>query len=396
MKNWTLGENAVCFYELKEYIEGLNKQMCWRADYRMKFARKMLNKYTILRRRTTYSIMQHLDYLYILSLGEKTTDWENEKGFYRCLVHELDEKIIDLSEDTENDEEPNLEFFGDTQKTINLSEDQMESLTSFIGYGDLANAKVVFFGNEGGRGGKSVTENLELICDQYKDEGNWFDPSDWKKGYWKKGNWEPDNRETGRIGERVNSPFLQLCARMGLALENAKNGVDQWFKPGDIGTLGVISKFMMAGGLYSNRPGLKTALIVWRPLPRVNERKTLPYQNIDTSQYMNAFKKLEINPYFSWVEKRTSILSSILNEYDIPLLLSFGAMEEKKRLFERICPDIVFEKFILSPSNKVIYVGNKKVGKNTTVILAEFLSYERFGYAGACDLVKFITQRHMM
>jgi hypothetical protein len=399
MKKWTLGENAVCFYELKEYIDGLNKHMCWRGDYRMKFARKMLNKYTIFRGRTTYAIMQHLDYLYTLALGEKTTDWEDEKGFYRSLVYEheelideMDEKIIDQSEDEEGEEnEPNLEFFGDPSKSTNLSEEQMESLTSFIGYGDMANAKVVFFGNEGGRGGKSLTEQLELICNQYKEDGNLFDPSDWKNGYWKIENWGQE-----RDVEKVNSPFLQLSSRISLALDNEKDGIEMWLKPGDIGTLGVISNFMKKGGLYSNRPRLKTALIDWRPLPRFNERKTLPYQNIDTTQYLNAFTKLENNSYFSWVKKRTSIISSILNEYDIPVLLSFGAMDEKKMLFESLQSDIVFEKTILSPSNKEIFIGNKKVGKNTTVILAEFLGYEHFGYAGARDLVKFILQRHML
>ena len=118
---------------------------------------------------------------------------------------------------------------------------------------------------------------------------------------------------------------------------------------------------------------------------------------MDKKKYLDAFafKNTPNNPYSEWVQKRIKVIKNTFNKFDIDILLSFGEVDTKKQLFKNIWENVEFEHIVLEPSNKEIYISKSKVGKNTTIILAKFLSYEHFGYAGARDLTKYI-QNHLI
>ncbi len=269
-----------------------------------------------------------------------------------------------------------------SNEVMALSEDQQQSLLSFIGYGDIGNVDIAFFMNEGGLGQQSLEDNIELICNQYK-----VGSKKWKDGYWKTDEWLP-----GNIRKVPISPFLKLSSRMILALEDREKPVENWFKKGDRETEEIVKKFMMENGLYSNRPGIKSGLFDWRPLPRRSEKEPLPYTNVDQKKYLDAFSfKRAETPYSEWGDQRVRLFKNHFTENEVPILLSFGAISTKLKLFKHIWAGLQFEEITLKESKKTIYVSTR-VGKNTTVIACQFLDYQNLGYTGARELTEYIRR----
>ena len=160
-----------------------------------------------------------------------------------------------------------------------------------------------------------------------------------------------------------------------------------------------MKKFISNSGLYSDKPGIKSALLDWRPLPRRNENdKQFPYENINRRKYLQAFGfkgKSDNHPYNEWVDKRMDLFKNVLSKYKIPFLLSFGDVASKLTLFKKIWPEIEFKEVILEESHKTIYVSKEKAGNHTTVLAAEFLDYQNLGYVGTMELVKYLKEHYM-
>ncbi|MBU9713661.1 hypothetical protein [Evansella tamaricis] len=392
---WTKKKNAICFFELKEYIKILStKKHGEIVNFKKEFCQKMLDKYVLLREHSVEAVFQHMDYLYLLAMGEKEP--ADIDKCYKGILIDAKDKFQDMEESVVEDETSEIVIASnyDEEEKITLTDEEIESLLSFVGYGDFKETKIAFMGIEGGLGGKSAKENIDLICNKYKSGTvNFLESDIWKRGYWKTGEWTP-----GKKGDVPNSPFLYLSSRMILALESGQEEISEWFKPGDIRKNMYVRKFLMEEGLYSNRKGIKTALIDWRPLPRNDEKTPLPYSNVKQDDYIAAFsfKKNASRTYKEWVEKREGLIKELIYKFEIPLLLSFGGLDYKQKIFKKIYPEIIFQSVILEPSGKEIIISKDKVGVNTTIILAKFLSYEHFGLTGAHDLTRYIRENKLI
>lgn len=384
---WTKSENAICFYELKEYKDGLDS--CEEPEveeYKRKYTKRLTEQYGLLSKKDPDRLADRLDELYRIATVFGSRLSRNEDQVY---LHIFQEDQGEASMDKVQDNQAGSEIAAtieivesDINEKMTLTDDQQQSLLSFIGYGDIGNVDIAFFMNEGGLGQQSLEDNIELLCNQYK-AGN----TNWKDGYWKTDEWMP-----GNIRKVPDSPFLKLSSRMILALEDKENPVENWFQKGDGETGAVVKTFMMENGLYSNRPGIKSALFDWRPLPRRSEKEVLPYQNLDGKKYLDAFSfKRSETPYSEWVDQRVRLFKNHLTENEVPILLSFGAVGAKLKLFKHIWDDIQFEKITLPESGKTIHVSSK-IGKNTTVIASEFLDYQNLGYRGASELTEYIRR----
>ncbi|CAG7645527.1 hypothetical protein ACFQI7_25810 [Paenibacillus allorhizosphaerae] len=274
-----------------------------------------------------------------------------------------------------------------------LSEEQIDSLLSYVGYGDFSRPDIIFLANEGGLGDRSVEANIMDICGPFKAKPECWVNGDGANGYWKVGEWEP-----GSIERVPVSPFLRLCSRMVLALEDKDSSPQKWFQRGDRSVINHVRRFLSEGGLYSNRPGIRTALLDWRPLPRNNERSPLPYENVEQNLYLKAFNFSDNgsdNPYISWREKRIKIFNDLFHIYPVPLVLCVGDIPAKKRLAEHIWGIREFDEIVLSPSGKKIFVSKQKVGLGTEIVLSPFFGYEHMGYAGVRDLTAYIRENLM-
>jgi len=272
---------------------------------------------------------------------------------------------------------------------MNLREEQIQSLLAYVGYGDFSKAEVVFLANEGGLGDRSVEENIYDICGPFREDANNWLKEDWRHGYWKVGKWSP-----GSKSKVPSSPFLRLCSRMLLALEDRNQSCENWFRRGDGVVLAEVKKFLMEGGLYSDRPGIRTALMDWRPLPRKTERDPLPYENVDQRRYLEAFgfKGGGDNPYIAWRQMRIEIFRELFGVFPTPVVLCVGAPNDKKILAQNIWGISEYDEIVLSPSGKRIYVSKETVGAKTKVIITPFFGYEHMGYAGVCDLTAFLRE----
>ncbi|MBO9604636.1 MAG: hypothetical protein J7639_01725 [Paenibacillaceae bacterium] len=272
---------------------------------------------------------------------------------------------------------------------MHLNKDQMESLLAFAGYGDFSNAGVVFLMNEGGLGNRSVEENIDDICGPMREDANSWLKNDWRNGYWKIDQWSP-----GRVKKIPTSPFLRLSSRMVLALEDRHHSCEYWFQSKNNVLISAAKKFLMEGGLYSDRPGIRTALLDWRPLPRKTEDDPLPFENVDQNLFLKAFsfKDRGRNPYTEWRKKRIEVIRNLFESFPIPVVLCAGDPKTKKILVQQIWGISEYDEVVLSPSGKKIYVSKDKVGVETKIIVTPFLGYEHLGYSGTSDLTTFIKK----
>ncbi|MBP1154001.1 MULTISPECIES: hypothetical protein [unclassified Paenibacillus] len=270
-----------------------------------------------------------------------------------------------------------------------LTEEHIHSLLSFIGYGDVSKAQIIFLGNEGGLGDRSVEDNIASICFTYKENVNHCVHGDWTKGYWKQDQWKP-----GREVRVPRSPFLRLCSRMILALEHPDQPIHSWFQQADHNVIQDVKRFLMEGGLFTDRPGIQTALLDWRPLPRKREADPLPYDNINQKSYIDAFNFFDRpnnNPYIEWRTKRLSLFQDLMKSYPVPLILGIGNIPAKKRMVDGIWGEQIYEEITLQPSGKKIAISKNIIGDNTRVILTPFFGYEHMGYSGVKDLAQYIS-----
>jgi hypothetical protein len=268
-----------------------------------------------------------------------------------------------------------------------LNNYQIESLLSFVGYGNFPKADIVFLANEGGLGNRSVEENIVDITERYKANTEHWAKGDWKKGYWKLAEWVP-----GRIEKVPSSPLLRMTSRMVLALENQDQPCDLWFTPADKDIREQTKRFLMEGGLFSNRPGIQTAILDWRPLPRTNQREPLPYENVEQTEFLNAFSFIQNsnNPYESWKKHRIELIHHLFEIYPIPVLLCVGDIAIKKKVVEHTLGIHDYNEIKLFPSGKKIFVSKGTAGTRTKVILSPFFDYRIMGYSGARDLTQYI------
>ena len=228
--SWTIAKNAVCFYELKDYIQlfhSKKKQSVINQDH---YVQKLINQYPLLQHHTPSAVKQHLEYLYLVAIDEYANEdriRENDQCYKGILLmnHSFEStgeievpELEDEKEQPEDKQEQNQQSAPEdpNEEPFCLSDEQIQSLLSFIGYGPLHKTTIAFLANEGGLGALSVGENINLLSNEYKkNKSNYLDGEDWRNGYWHMEEYNPEKESFV-----PNSPYLYLSARILLALEN--------------------------------------------------------------------------------------------------------------------------------------------------------------------------------
>lgn len=324
---WNSVQNAVCVYELKDYQRHIRAS----ADIGVKeaFASDLLRRYPLLSEHSAIGVCNRLDYLCEVAL--------EELGGETSLFDQKEEIDIEIDEEA-----------------------------TFVGYGDIPNAKIMFFADEKAIGYEAMKKSGYLSYWDGQDEP--FNRVHWKTCEWKQ----------GRVSRVKNNAFLKISARLMLALEHQElESVDHWFIKQDKHKDQLVKSYIMEDSLFSNRPGLKTALFDYKA------------RNVD--EVVARQRLYQRSTQDNFTKSKFVLLNEIVKKSSVSFLLSFGSMEARKQLFEKYWEHVSFERVTLQPSNKEVYISTKKFGQHTTIILAEDLSYEHFGYPGARDLTKLMS-----
>lgn len=157
-----------------------------------------------------------------------------------------------------------------------LSKEEYKILLSYIGCGDIPNADILVFGNEEGTGGYSVTENVKARTQLILAGGDVSNYSIEAKN-WREGFFYPDSdqllatHENKRTKDFTAGVFNAAIARLCLAHERSSS--NNWFQgAANVQAYEAIKEYI-GRRLYKPRAeGIQTALIDWRPLPRLTER----------------------------------------------------------------------------------------------------------------------------
>jgi len=242
--------------------------------------------------------------------------------------------------------------------------EQYKKLLCFFGYGNFPEAHFIIWGNEEGTGGYPIVPNINARCNNFgkNDKGEYIYllRDKWQQGYYENSEHSGTNKLARYIDTDDNnyyspglkhSNFLELVARFCLALED-KEDFEKWFSSYDERPdLKESIKDCYRNQIFKDRDGIKTALIDWRPLPRMNEKTWYPeeYANIDKTKYLKAFKlnkankaivlKDEFTNYLEDVNMRKEIIRDVFTEYSFPLGIAFGDIETKKELIKEIFKD---------------------------------------------------------
>jgi|GEM_PF-6427308 len=256
---------------------------------------------------------------------------------------------------------------------IDITKEQLAILNSFCGTGDFLNADIIFFGNEEGLGG----DNLEKVLSERIGESkrnNCIIPNKPLNGHYRT-TWAVE-KETAR------SQMLQFQVRLLLFLNNPK---ENWFALKEEAPLifEQIKEYQRVN-LYreNNNYNLKSALVDLRPLPRYNETEW-PFKNLDRQQYISAFKftkRAKVDKLYSDLkEERIKIIQNLFHAcHNVKVIVGIGDKDSKKRFFEVLFVEIVFETIWLS--DKTCFHATIDLnGKLVHIFLSNFFDYRAFG-----------------
>ncbi|UYZ21734.1 hypothetical protein [Mesobacillus jeotgali] len=409
---WNFEENKRCILEMPKYrMFMLNTKRGNIGETGRKFARKMLKDYPDIwdASRNEDSLYQHMDYLDDLTAGREDTTVLKDIGFYGIL-HQDDENIekIDFEKLERNfykrqvsDKSSNTTI-SDLNKlgAYSLSNDELEKLQAFIGYGDLRKSKIIFLGNEEGLGGYELDYSIKAKYEAYgKNSSTYLNVDNWKDGYYE----IPENVEENykkvllNLRGRLNSedslfaPMLEFQARI---IKNILQPNRNWFlkKSEDEDAYKEIKEYYQRS-LYNRNSQYNVSLMDFRSLPRKNERDDWPFENINCSQYIKAF---EFNPhsklddfYMNLQKQRGRVLKQAIEYSVADTIIGIGAKHAKKRFFEQNFDSVEFKSYKLSKGKPQLYKGELSLKDRTiTVLLSDFFDYRTIGLDGLEKIAK--------
>lgn len=249
-----------------------------------------------------------------------------------------------------------------------LNEEEYKILLSYIGCGEIPKADILIFGNEEGTGGYSVTANVKARTQLFgRDEISGSIKHCIEENNWREGFYQPDAQTGGKLVEQFLLPhekkhlndftggvFNAAIARLCLASE--RSGEDNWFQGSANTTAFNTIKEYIRQNLYKPRTeGIQTALLDWRPLPRLTESRwyTIEYGAVALSPenkpnqenpYLAVFNKpkAKYNPkrystsgfsdFKEDMEFRTRIIKNALIKSDAQILLGIGGAGGFKKM----------------------------------------------------------------
>ncbi|PWW08720.1 hypothetical protein DFQ01_101446 [Paenibacillus cellulosilyticus] len=247
-----------------------------------------------------------------------------------------------------------------------ISQEQYQTLVSYMGCGNFPNAKIVFFGIEEGTGGYAIPENVIARAETFGQFDNGSIVSSFTPGSREDGYWEPNAQLGGQkvrqvLGLPPVEPFTggffnSTIARISLALERPQPDSNHWFRlyPEDKNAAADIKRRI--GQLYrkDSECRIDFALTDWRPLPRPNMGKWYPeYSTVNKSLFNKAFDNVdfkrvhqdEFSHYTNDAIKRARLLHQLITSFSIPLIIGLGKIPVKRKLLEKIFPGLQFESF---------------------------------------------------
>lgn len=242
-----------------------------------------------------------------------------------------------------------------------INKNQYEKMLCHIGSGDLQNADIIVFGNEGGAGGKplyAIIEGIERYAPKGFGENQVTSTLDlngnWDAGFWdtsaiicEQMAFEIMQENNVKLPDKgfVKGGFLQYCARISLAIEDTKNDIDYWFKPMGQNTEAAHHiKEYIREGLFQPRKGIQTFIMDWRPLPRPNQNWWgEEYSVIDKDRFFLAFNLKsrkeycdEFTNYSKDALRRKEILKNAILTSRAKVIIGFGEVDTKQNLIKEI------------------------------------------------------------
>jgi|GEM_PF-4680062 hypothetical protein len=257
-----------------------------------------------------------------------------------------------------------------------IEQEHYRTLLSYFGCGDFNKAKILVFGIEEGTGGHDIESNVEArtrdfgLFDVNGSLLSAINPPSREGGYW-----EPDGQTGGRkIREYIyqrdrilldpkvtKGPFNEIIARISLDLEQPNDRDDYWFQlmNNDPEMAEQIRRRIQSLFQTSSEDLVHTALTDWKPLPRPDMKNwpdqyepSLSQFGIDSRLYEKAFS-LESNRefydgnsnYSEDAQKRLGILRNVFRTFHIPIIISLGEIQTKKRVLQHIFPEAEFSSY---------------------------------------------------
>ncbi|TSI05295.1 hypothetical protein [Lysinibacillus sp. BW-2-10] len=412
MPRWTEEENKICIQEMPKFRDYMiNIRKGEKVRHGEIFAHKLLEKYPdVWIQRNENSLYQHLIYLDKLTAGKINKNIKCDEKFYGILLEEDENVEHIIWEDKEGNKHNQMENGGiavNTSGTYYLSNEEIDKLLAFIGYGDLQKSKIIFFGNEEGLGGYELHNAIQAKCEVY---GNNCE-SHLNKDNWKDGFYEIPEKIDGpykkvmqklrgdlREDKSLFSPMLEFQARIALHLQYPNQ---EWFLTSSESKEGKdnyqIIKNYYQTSLYNQSSSLNISLMDLRPFPRRNEKDEWPYANINRSEYLKAFK-FENDENISAVckelrNKRVAVLKRTIEFSSANLIIGIGDKESKRRFFEQNFRNnqkpIVFEELPLTKEKIELFKTSIQLENRTiSVLLCDFFDYRNIGVEGLETLVK--------
>jgi hypothetical protein len=253
------------------------------------------------------------------------------------------------------------------EEKLELSQEYIEKLLPWFGYGHFRDADIVFLGNEEGLGGYPIQATIGRTKVYGNDENTWIN-GNWKEGYWD----ETGHKGYLQLGVVTNHireemglpafvkkkdnyfPILDFQARILLSIEEPDYDwfqLKSWYEEHDPKQHQKLESTIQ--DLYSDRLKVKAALVDWRPLPRSSE-EDWPYTGIDENKYLAAFSLK--NPYFGNVKRvikrsldielldsyskmlydRIQLMKTVFSTFPFHVLIGAGDLRSKKRLLKFI------------------------------------------------------------
>jgi hypothetical protein len=293
-------------------------------------------------------------------------------------------------------------------ESLELTQEQIEKLLPWFGYGHFRKANLVFLGNEEGLGGYPIQAVIARTRVYGNDENTWIN-GNWKEGYWDETGYQGYQllgQVTNQIREEMGLPvfekkkdryfpIIDFQARILLSFEEPDYDWFQkktWYQKHDPGQHAKLESTIQ--NLYTDGFQIKAALVDWRPLPRPTE-DVWPYTGIDKNLYLNAFalkdpfvqkvKQVfdgrlhseDLDLYSKMLFDRTKLMKTVFSTFPFPLLIAAGDLGAKKKLIEFIFADhpISFKRFHL-PSGKYYEIAEVDLGhKKLSIILTTFFNH---------------------
>ncbi|WP_094604511.1 hypothetical protein SPSIL_052470 [Sporomusa silvacetica DSM 10669] len=300
------------------------------------------------------------------------------------------------------------------EEKVVLDKSDIDILNSFVGFGNLKETDVLFFGVEEGLGPNQPNSSLvkknyaevELRCKYFGEDTNlYLNEKNKHEGFWVNPNDTNKLRESCylNLGYEYSPPgnpggiYVKYTARMIQAF-NAKSDKDaaRWFDD----TIEVENKLrtFMREGVYGNRFGKRAALADWRPLPRQKIGTWLYQAPFEEKTYLNTFDFIDVEDKYciQLRENRVNIFKRLFNQYHIPIIIAIGERRRFVNRFSNMFKDKLDFYEVGLPEKTTINYAFAKVLSGTTLVVCidhfNSIPNNQTGWGGmSLDKLKSIT-----